>query len=335
MKKKIIELTIKITNMLGFKKPSPKGDILVFTLSRSGLTWLGEIFNTIPHVRVVDEPFSPTKIPFMKKYFYPKRRYSNLSDNEYQGIIKYINKIQTNRIVPQLYCSEQRTIKTNLNVLVISKLTNIAPQLLDKFPCRPLWYVRHPIPNAVSRERNNWHKSTSFGEGGWSEIIDVYLQDESFVKRYISDVQLEKAKEIRENGTVVQKFVLNWILDNLPIFKEYEKGRFYLQFYEDLVINTEESLQNLVSHFELPKGAVTKMMNRKGKPSSSSLWSEKNTLSEIESGKSDSLVTKWLDKVDSDDYRVCYELLDLFQMDLYLKNGLPNPDYIKGRIPKN
>lgn len=143
---------------LKLRRPSKQGDIFIFTVPRSGLTWLLDIFSRHPHTRCIKEPFAPWNITKMRHYFEPRLRYFDLSQEDFKEMRRYIEDILSDKqFWKGHYPSDVKfKFKTNLNTFAFSKVCNLSPWFEQVFGCRILYLVRHPISNALSKLHNRW-----------------------------------------------------------------------------------------------------------------------------------------------------------------------------------
>ena len=154
-----------IFNMMRLRVRSEQNDIMIFTTPRSGLTWLFEIFNTIPNTRCVREPLRPANMQIIERYMTPYMRYVDLSAERLSDMQSYFNDVLDNKILPSGLNPFKHNfkLKTDFNVLIISKACNLLPWFEQKFNCSIIYYVRHPISNSLSKLRLDWQKKVCPG----------------------------------------------------------------------------------------------------------------------------------------------------------------------------
>lgn len=307
-----------ILKVLPLRNSSKKGDIFIFTSHRSGNTWLTEMFGELPYSRIIKEPFSPAKIPMMKNYFQPRRTYLDLSPSDSQKIVEYLSDIQQNNVLRLGYDPRHEDFKliTSLNVFSMTYASNMAPLVERELNGRILYLVRHPIAQALSKLRNQYHMSEAYGESGWHDYLDVYLNSEHYANTYLKESLIKSCWSIAKNGSDLEKYVLHWCFENIELFTLIKENKWLLVSYEELVANLEETLAQIGKHFHLPFHKV--MSKRQNIPSTSSTMSTNLTKEQIEKENPDYLVSRWQKNVSEDEVKSCFQIIDKFGIDLYL-----------------
>lgn len=327
----------EILLLLNLRKSSPKGDIMVFTVARSGLTYLSEIFNNVDRCRCITEPFSPAQIPTIKKYLKPRRRYLSLSERELSGLVKYVDNIlkfsEYNHISLRSLLSlqsQKSKIKSNVSVIIFSKICNLSIDVTNYFNSKVIYFVRHPIPNSLSKLRNEWYNIKYGKKGGWYEYINVFLKDDLFCDNYLSPQMVKKGWEIIDYGSELEKYVLQWCLDNMVPFKNFANYSWLLISYEDLVQAPQKTIRNISNYCGFSIKEREAMLSRIGVPSKSIQYSEENKINLIRNNDTESLISGWRQKVSRNEIKNCFNILDEFGSDLYVRNSdMPNLKYSK------
>lgn len=318
------------------RRSSADGDIFIFTMPRSGMTWLLEMFNTLDYSRCVQEPMTSAWIPEMSGYFKPGRHYIFPDSQELTGITNYLRDIQNNRIFRMGYNFRRgRKLRTNLNVIALARVSNLAPYLESTLGVRPLAFVRHPIANSLSRYRNSWHLIPRFGEKGWHQFIDVYLESDEFCRNHLPGNLAEFCWRVRKEGEDLERYVLSWSLDNIVLLNEVRSKPWLLVCYEDLVLKPEWVIQQITDHFKLR--GTDAMTSRVGIPSRSSHLSLKDTVDAIrDPAMADQIVSRWRQQVDATLVSKCFNILEAFEITLYTTDSdNPNESWNQFRTAGN
>lgn len=319
------------------RRPNPKGDIFLFTEPRSGMTWLMEMFNTLPYTRCVQEPMTSSRIPLMQLYFSPARRYVDLADEELRGIVLYLRDIQQNKALRLGYnFFRGRKFRTNLNVIALARVCNLISELQVQLPCRPLILVRHPIPNSISRLRNRWHLIPRFGETGWVQFIDVFLNSESFTAENLSDAAVSKCWKIRNEGSDLERFVASWCLDLIPITRAISRNNWLLVTYEDLITQPGFVVDQISKHFGLM--GTRRMLTRLFTPSQSTKkMSDPTTIQKIRSSdKRQALLSRWRNYVSEEEEERLFEILRVFGIRWYQPSSdMPTHETLQYRLARS
>src|SRR5690606_36696306 len=124
----MIPLVTSLLDRLPLHRSSRQGDICIITVPRSGLTWLLEMFDSLRYTRCVKEIFGPWNVSRMMKYFQPRARYLALNKSELEGVHQYLYAVQQSREfrLPYNPLNPKFKLNTSLNVIVVSKLPNMA-----------------------------------------------------------------------------------------------------------------------------------------------------------------------------------------------------------------
>tara|TARA_B100000315_G_scaffold259477_1_gene315699 strand:- start:109 stop:1152 length:1044 start_codon:yes stop_codon:yes gene_type:complete len=315
---------------LKLRQPSKQGDIFIFTVPRSGLTWLLEIFSRHPHTRCIKEPFGLWNISKIQNYFEPRSRYCDLSEEDFERIRRYIEDILSNK---QPWKSHRASdgkykVKTSLNVFAFSKVCNFSHWFEQVFGCRILYLVRHPISNALSKLNNRWYEAAYKGyqNEGWRALIEVFLESRQFCESYLNSDLIKQSWRILKEGNDLERYILSWCLDNIVPIQYFRKRHWLLVSYEDLVWNSELTLQTITEHFGL--GYLKKMKQNLNLPSKSSDMCDRETIEMIRRGDKKFLVSRWRKEISEKDIDRCFSILKYFDIDLYCRESdLLNPKY--------
>lgn len=303
------------------RRESPEGDIFIFTMPRSGMTWLMEMFDTLGYTRCIQEPMTSAWIPQMSRYFRARRRYIDLKPDEFDAITRYLTDIQKNKVHRMGYNffrGRKRAIK--LNVIALARVSNLAPALEKALMIRPIVFLRHPVANSLSKMRNLWHVRPRFGESGWSQFIDVYLESSSFCGDYLDSMLVERCWKIRREGSDLERHVVSWCLDATVVLNELKVKSWLLVCYEDLVVRPEWVVAQLSEHFQLTGANV--MLSRIGVPSASSHLSDDTVVEAISNPETRyQLISRWRSEIEPGMAERCFGILEAFGIDLYDQDG--------------
>lgn len=325
----------KLINKLPMRESSKRGDLFVFTSHRSGNTWLSEMFAELPYSRIIKEPFSPAKIPMMKNFFEPRRVYLDLSANESGKIVDYLCEIQKNNVMRLGYhpLSKDYKLITTINIFSMTYVSNLAPLVEKELGGRILYLVRHPIAQALSKLRNQYHESEAYGESGWYEFIDVYLNSEKYAEKYLDDSLINYCWDLLRSANDLEKYILHWCFENIALFTMIKDSNWLLVAYEDLVTNLAETLNRIGKHYHLP---LSKWMSRRRNvPSTSTTMSTELTKEQIKDGNPNYLVYRWKNSVTADEIKTCFQILNRFGIDLYLPGDfISNNKYEYLKLPR-
>jgi hypothetical protein len=79
-----------------------------------------------------------------------------------------------------------------------------------------------------------------------TDSIKAYLESSEFVNIYLDKNKINTINNIIKIGTLNEKHVLNWILENtIPLSSEYINNKFLLLTYEELIISPYKTVEIL------------------------------------------------------------------------------------------
>ncbi|MCG8442388.1 MAG: sulfotransferase [Caulobacterales bacterium] len=293
-----------IWEMLNRHRPSGKPNIALVGSRRSGSTLLMQIIAHNPGVKSVDQPFSPFFATSHQTQFLPAvagGHYTGLDREEEEQIREYVEKISDGRIhirEPWRFWRKDFHFRSDRIVL---KTTNAhyLERILESLEFRMVRYFRHPIAQALSCINNRWtHQLQSFAQS--KPLVDTVLSDD----------QRNLLQNIAQNGGKLERHVLCWCLENLPLFSISQTNTLTV-FYENLVVEPKEVVRKISEHCEL--SAVRLMLSMVDEPSRSTRGlSEKSTVQAISSGDTSALVSRWRKQVSDDELMRVQHILDQF-----------------------
>ena len=145
------------------------------------------------------------------------------------------------------------------------------------------YLVRHPVPQAMSCIRN-----------GWSTTTKAYLRNEWFADEVLADRELlAYAHKIDDSGTDLERFVLNWVVENLaPLRVLADRPHWLALSYEECVTDQDAVLRRVCERLDV--GDTDRMRQAALRVSRSSALSDDGSVSAIRSGDRDEQVSGWL-----------------------------------------
>ncbi len=233
---------------------------------------------------------------------------------------RYFSDLIANRLgvgVPMPFSKNHRWFSNRL-LFKIQRCSDMMNWFERRFDGKIVYLVRHPIATAISRER--------YGR------LALFLDNEVFCHSFLSDELRAYGRSIVATGTELQKKVLDWCLQNLPPLRFLDRTRWVCLTYEDLVARPEDTVSWLAETLELEQ--PERILERIGAPSKTTNKSDASTRSLLQGmvDKSDRtyLLAKWRSKVDVDQERDAFKILERFGIDLY-RCGCDEPVYDLGR----
>lgn len=188
---------------------------------------------------------------------------------------------------------------------MVVKLLNASPLIdwfSEQFGGDIVYFLRHPIPVSLSAMRK-----------GWECIGEAFLQNASFQGKHIDEERGKEYRRILQQGTSLQKHVLEWGLVNLYPLSIFRERHWLTLTYEELLSRPHQVCQLVASRFDLPD--PKRMQQRMLSPSRTT--SRRSRAHLAERGP-DYLLTRWLDEVSPEAAREAMAVLDeLLGMKIY------------------
>lgn len=294
-------------------------NIFLFASPRSGSTWLMQILHSQPGTKICSEPFDLRR-PGVAQYFGTEDWGALYQEPVNPRIEQYLNNIIADdksigflNMFP--FRHEHYRFKTDRIVFkVLHALEDRLDWIKDTYQAKVIWLLRHPIAVSLSREV--------------SPRLDAFLQSD--YTRHFNAEQLAYARKLAENGTEMEKNMLDWCLQNAVTLKQVSEDWIVLT-YEQLTVEPELALQYLQA--ELHLSGVEDMKAQLLKPSSSTVKSDAETQARLQEEGADRtwLIEKWRKKVDEQQEYRLMEILDVFEMDVYTPGSyMPTEAYLLG-----
>ena len=283
--------------------------ILQYASRRGGSTLLAQVLATEKGVGFVDQPFDlwkpESKRGVIIKEHLPDKAMSQffeLSTDERQQIKYYLNKIYKHQLTS--LSSEK---KAKQYVLKIVNAHGLIDELPTMVPSQTVALVRHPCSQALSVVRNKW---------GTCE--EPFLRSEKWSSTYLSAEQIKVGLSVSQNGTYLEKAILNWCLEwHYPL--KHAKSNFLLLHYEKMILDPVGFVDQLFDYVGyVQKNKAVEVIS---KPSQSSAFSSQETLEKIKSGAKETLLSSWRNKMTADEMSAAQRLLDVFEVTAYSTNS--------------
>lgn len=289
-------------------------DVFIFGSARSGSTLMHEMITS-------QDDFKPIKVPFDLRYqpiadYMSARGINDWGDyykDEAAPVIEgYIKGIQEGKLHisdPFFYNNYNRWITRRVAFKVLHACEDRIQWFEDTFSGKIVYLLRHPIPVAFSRR----------------QIPRLRTFVESPFKRFFTAEQLAYGTNIIDNGTDMQRAVVDWAFQNLVSLREIGPNWTVIT-YEQMVLDPEPVVDLLCKNLMVDQ--PENMMERLTSPSYSSKWSDDatnkvlNNLKTSASGGGDDskqwlIYDKWKQKVSDEEEAQLMEILEVFGLDYY------------------
>lgn len=289
-----------------------KKNILLFASRRGGSTWVTELIGACKGITYIDHALS---IYTVSKYclgFIPiaEDGHIRILDQETEKKIKkYFFEIFNNGLrvnAPWKFWTRTFSFYSDRLVLKITSAKSVIDFFDREFNCHILYFTRHPMACAQAAIRNNW-----------GHHLKGYLENKLFLDKYLNQDQIDLSNEIYNRGTLIEKHVLNWVLENLiPIRLLPDRPGWMHLAYENLVADKYATVEKLTEFLEIDDAGP--MKNQVGLPSrSTKRLSEERKGKIIIDGDVDGILSGWKTKSTSEERNSCKKILDVFDLKMY------------------
>jgi hypothetical protein len=301
--------------------------IFIFSTRRSGSTLLMKLLYSQPGVDYIDLPldllnFHPhrLKLPETPK----KNRFITLQSNEEKMLFEYFNDLLSGRLrLRHQWNPADPDFSFSVNRLLVREL--MAKPLIDwfskHFDIEIIYLIRHPIPAALSVMKLRWQN-----------VADAYLENTYFCNNFLDSKKKAFCQDVLVNGSTLQRYVLEWCLDNLYPLKSYQQRNWFTLTYEELLLRPEQICRLICSKFNLPD--PKRMYSRLSRPTISA---PQSSVRDIHSRGPNYLVQRWLGQVPSEKRDEITKIFDVLDINAYnALNPYPNSELCHfGSLNKN
>lgn len=276
---------------------------VILSTPRSGSTWLMEAILSQSGFKPCDEPFNLRKQEVSRTL--DLSAWSDLYDNAHLADMgTYLQSFASGKpgwgfknLLP--YENHHRFLTRRMVFKVLHGCEDLVPWLAETLGAKILFMMRHPLPVSISREvlpRLETLMSPPYSEN-------------------FSDRQLQAGRTIVADGSVNEKAVLDWCLQNaVPLNKH--RDHMHIVTYEQMVVEPDPVVDLLVRELELDSREI--MMRQLVKPSGSTSKSTPETVSALQDQDNRSrLVEKWKPKVSTEEEKRLMDIVELFGIDAY------------------
>jgi len=219
--------------------------IVIFATRRGDSTLLMEMIASQPGVDFVNEPPNLWHYcPYFDRLPQPPReRFISLSQEEARQMRSYFEDLLTGRIKAfNAWNPFYPTWSFRVRRLVVELLN--ANMLIDRmakeFDIEVLYLLRHPVPVALSCLGLNWGNDA-----------ETYLQNPYFREEVLGSERVRFADEVLARGTPLQRFVLEWCLENFYPLQVYKERSWLVLTYEEVISRPKQVSELICSRFGL------------------------------------------------------------------------------------
>lgn len=294
--------------------PGSKSNVFIFSSPRSGSTWLMELIRTQPGFKSCEEPLN-LRNPDVGQHLGLTdwdQLYDENAANYFHtyfegfcnGTMRFMNgnplkahhRFGTNRIVFKILHGGEDRIGW----------------FAEQFNGRILLLLRHPLAVTISRE--------SYPR------LNTFLNSD--YQKHLTTVQKQLSLDIIQNGTLLEKGVLSWCLQNaIPL--NHATDDWVILTYEQLVLDPAPLIHHVAKMADLPN--PERMLTQLHQPSASYRKSDEETrtlLAAEQPQNRQKMVNKWRKKVDKEAGVTAMQILSQFNLSIYsYEEDLPEEKY--------
>jgi len=315
-----------IKSLCNHHKQGAEKNIFLFSVPRSGSTWLMELIASQPGFKYYDEPLNIRRANVKKVGIFKHWEALIPGGGNDDLSLSYFRNLSANKLGfmnPSPFTRNHRFFSNRIvfKVLVIEHMMNV---IEEKLNAQIVFLLRHPIATTISRNQ--------------LPRFRCFVESEHFQQKYLSNEQRACVHDIDNSGTEFEKGVLSWCFQNLLPLKYLEKKDWVIITYEEMVLNAYKSCRILCEKLAL--GDLDTMLRLVGLPAKNIQLSSEETVRVVQSDddveRRRALVTKWKNKASNRDEERAFEILSIFGIDAYSRGQfVANDMYLHFKDTRN
>jgi len=303
---KVKVLAIFVLGQIHLYRLSEK-PIVIFATRRGGSTLLMETIASQPGVDFVGEPLNLWRYrPYFDRLPHPPRgRFISLSQDEARQVRSYFEDLLTGRIKAfNAWNPFNPTWSFRVRRLVVKLLgaNALIDWMSEEFDIEVLYLLRHPVPVALS----------CFGRN-WGNDAEAYLQNPCFREQVLGPEQARFADEVLAGGAPLQKFVLEWCLENFYPLQVYKERPWLVLTYEEVISRPKQVSELICSRFGLPD--PERMACVVSRPSRTTFFADAREA--IVKQGPQAMLGRWLKRISQEELKRVQEILDALGIRAY------------------
>lgn len=293
-----------IKSLFNLHRPDGSPDIFVFTMPRSGSTWLMELIGDQPTFKTCSEPLN-LRLPLVRKHL-GICSWHQLHDPALEPVLEqYFRAFISGRLHfldPIPWRNEVYRLYTRR---IVFKVVHGGEERInwfrDTFRAKIVLLLRHPIAVSISREV--------------LPRLDAYVESEYSLRFTVP--QLALARKIIAEGSDLERGVLSWCFENAVPLADRSQD-WAVVTYEQLVLEPRPVIDHLIDKLDLDSpermiAGLTRASNVKRKSNATT----RKLLEQPNPSSRERLVDKWRKTVSSDEEVRAMAILESFGIDAY------------------
>ena len=294
-----------------------QANIAIFGSRRSGSTLLMQAIAANPGVKSVDQPDSVFSASAYQARLLPildNGQLHHLDPEEQRLVADYVARIEAGALhvnEPWQFWKRDFSRRSDRIVYKFTDSHGAATWMVDRFGWQPLVLFRHPFSQALSVRR------LEGGPGGWQPRVMGFLRSEAYRREHLDDRQEARAHDIWAQGDRLDRHILGWILENLPLLRAWRHRPGWVMIsYEAMVADPESVVAGLGASFALPAAARMRANLAESSRSTRGLSAEERAAA-IRRGDRDTLLGAWRKHLDVHMRTRAAHHLEVFGINLY------------------
>lgn len=278
-----------------------------------------EVIASQSAIKYYDEPFNIRRINVQKTNLFQSWEDLMPDGKKDAVIVNYLKCLQNNKykfMNPPPFRKHHHFF-TNRSIFKIHELEHLANNIQQQCNGSVIYLLRHPIPTTLSRHVY--------------PRLELFINSKYYQEKHITSTQLTEIKNIYNSGSDLQKGIVSWCYENLIPLKYASNNDWLFVSYEEILLNSKKTCISIAEYLEFD--GIDKMLDAIDMPAMNIKMSNDDTLKIMHSDnnveRKKALVTKWKNKISVDDERECFNILDLFNLDVYsVDRYIPTDKYL-------
>lgn len=288
--------------LLNWHKPDNKPNVLIFSIPRSGSTWLQELVWSQSGFKYVNEPLNLKSKWLQKKSGINgfKELYSQDVKTKLLNYFKAFSDGKNHFMNPNPLRKNTRFITKRIVFKVIHGGEAYINDIARETDSKIVFLIRNPIAVSLSRK----------------QLPRTEELTSNFVLSSFTKEEQKYAKDIMKNGDEMEKRIMAWCIQN-KFALMHRTNNWFITSYEELTCYPDKVIPALAAHCELSE--IERMMQGVHIPSAVSTQSESDSV-KLMSDKGDKrkiLISKWRDKVSELEMQRYFEICEMMNFDIY------------------
>jgi hypothetical protein len=303
-----------LRTLTNIHRPGLLPNIFIFSLPRSGSTWLMELIWSQPGFKYCNEPLN-LKEPWMWRNSGIKGFEELYTDRVRDKLIGYFKDVCNGKkhfLDPSPMRSYYRLFTNRIVFKIIHGGEKYISDISSACNGKIIYLLRHPIPVALSRK----------------VLPRMEQLCSDFVLGSFSENEKEYALKLNHEGNEMERRILAWCLQN-KLALMGRKNDWIVITYEQLTIDPRPVIQKISTELHLPD--PERMYKQLSIPSAVSVQSENDSVNLMRTNDGDrhGLINRWQQKVKPEEAEHLMMICSKFDLNMYSSSSpLPHESWL-------